>query len=109
MITYFGGGVLLEECLAVFGQSVSDRSASSCLNERVDTIVQFASELSARIRRRWAVDLGGIGRRWGPGSLVEMDPRDLAGLERIPTHGADPSSQRLEAPRVRSMSIQGRN
>ena len=39
MVTYIGGGVLLEECLAIFGQSVSDRSASSCLNERVDTVV----------------------------------------------------------------------
>jgi len=39
MVTYIGGGVLLEECLAVFSQGVSDRSASSCLNKRIDTVV----------------------------------------------------------------------
>lgn len=49
MVTYIGGGVLLEECLAIFGQGVSDRSASSCLNEGIDTVVQVAGELSARI------------------------------------------------------------
>ena len=43
-VTYIGSGVLLEECLAVFGQSMSDRSASSCLNKRIDAIVQFAGE-----------------------------------------------------------------
>jgi len=38
-VTYISGGVLLEECLAIFGQSVGNRSASSCLNERIDTVV----------------------------------------------------------------------
>jgi len=37
-----------------------------------------------------------------------MDLRDLAGLERIPAHGADPTSQRLETPRWRSMVNTGR-
>ena len=39
IVTYVCRGVLLEECLAVFSQSVGDRSASSCLNEGIDTIV----------------------------------------------------------------------
>lgn len=39
MVTYIGGGVLLKECLAIFSQSVGDRSAGSCLNERIDAIV----------------------------------------------------------------------
>jgi len=38
-VTYINGGVLLEESLAIFGQSVGDRSASSCLNERIDAVV----------------------------------------------------------------------
>ena len=39
VVTYIGGQVLLEECLAVFSQSVGDGSASSRLNERIDTVV----------------------------------------------------------------------
>ena len=39
VVTYIGARVLSEECLAIFGQGVSDRSASSCLNERVDAVV----------------------------------------------------------------------
>ena len=45
--TYICGRVLLEECLAVFGQGVGDGSASSCLNERIDTVVQLAGEPGA--------------------------------------------------------------
>ena len=49
LVTHIGGGVLLKECLAVFGQSVSDRSATAFPNKGIDAIVQFAGEFGVRI------------------------------------------------------------